>query len=294
MNNFLAPDLRPVEDRGMAKEKRPRAPKQKAPRDMLELRMHEPATPARVARAAHMFDRLLAALNAETDVGTTLIVENRFLKATIRTRTLRGSGAVKAVIDLIETPLKPAKKPHPARPELASELASYAREEHRFKPQLWKPSGKEPLCDLDETFAATMQAIADAPPPDSRVVKGTTYAYSKVYRVGRLEDGGPIKARINVEHRPLEVRVDEGVPADLLFEAARTGAVVRLRVAAEWLQVGESPPRVRGQVIVGVERAAAMGAGARIVALARQHQVITAEDLPAVLSSIKRERDGDD
>lgn len=257
---------------------------------MLELRLQEPAAPARVARAAHMFARVLEAIGAAAEVGTTLVVENKFLKATIRTRTPQGASAVNSVIDLVRNPLS-TQRPHPARSELAAELAEYARDEGRYHPQLWKPGAKEPLCNLDETFAAMMEAIAIALPAGSNVVRGTTYVFSKVYRVGRTDDQRPMKARITIEGRPLEVRVDDEVARDLLFDAARRDSVVRLRLAAEWIHHPNEAPRIRTAVVTGIDTAAESGAGARLIALARAKKVITAEDLPAVLSSIARDRE---
>jgi hypothetical protein len=140
-----------------------------------------------------MFDDALRALGVADEVGTTLVVENRDLVATVRTRTRSGAAAVGTIIQIVQTPT--TAPPQPGRAAVAAALARYAHDEGRYRPQLWLPRRDEPLCNLDETFASLMDALAAAPEVGSHRARGTTYVYSKILRVGRVNERHEYRVR---------------------------------------------------------------------------------------------------
>jgi hypothetical protein len=257
-------------------------------RDMLQLRVRHAATPARVARVATMFDEALKVLGAADEVGTTLVVENRWLVATVRTRTKTGADAVGTIIKIAQTPTTtPAL---PGRAEVAKALAKYARDEGRYHPQLWLPRREEPLCNLDETFASVMDGLADAPTVGTHKARGTTFVYSKILRVGRVDEHHAYRVRVVVEGRPLELSIGQLAVAPF-FDAAKRDVLVRLKLQAEWTQSPGQAPVLMTAEVVGMDDTPP-ATGARILALAKEYNVITAEELPAVLESIEEQRRG--
>lgn len=256
---------------------------------MLQVRLRHAATPARVARVATMFDEALSALGAAAEVGTTLVVENRNLVATVRTRSKTGAAAVETIIQIAKTPTSTAALP--ARAEVARALAKYARDEGRYRPELWLPRRQAPLCALDETFAAVMEALAVAPEVGTHKARGTTYVYSKLLRVGRIDERNAYRVRVVVEGRPLDLPIGE-LAVGPFFDAAKRDAVVRLKLQAVWTQSPGQAPVLCDAVVVGLEDAAP-GSGARILALAKEYNVIAADELPEVLASIEKSRGGE-
>jgi len=252
-------------------------------RDMLQLRLRHAATPARVARVASMFDEALRALGAADDVGTTLVVENRYLIATVRTRTDAGAEAVGAIVQIASAPTSTPTRA--GRGEVAKALAKYAHDEARYQPALWLPRRKAPLVEIDETFAALMDALATAPAIGTHKAHGTTYVYSKILRVGRIDERHAYRVRIAVEGRPHDLSIGD-LAVGPFFDAAKRDSVVRLKLQAEWTQTPGQPPVLSRADIVGMDDASP-ATGARILALAKEYNVITADELPEVLASIE-------
>jgi hypothetical protein len=259
-------------------------------RDRLQLRVRHAATPARVARVATMFDEALRALGVADEVGTTLVVENRELVATVRTRTKAGAEAVGAIIKIAQTPT--TAPPLPGRSEVAKALARYARDEGRYHPQFWIPRRDAPLVELDETFASVMEGLAEAPPPGERKMRGTTYVYSKVLRVGRVDEHHGYRIRVVVEGRPHELSIGQ-LAVGPFFDAAKRDAVVKLKLKATWsLPSDREPmPTLEAAEVVGMDDTSP-GTGAQVLALAKEHKIISGEDLPEVLASIEESRRG--
>lgn len=269
------------------------------PEDMLQLRLHEPATPAHVERAGKFFADTLKALGV-SDVGVTLVVENDELRATLRTRSPEGAAGVQSVIDLVRTPvgeLSPHAQSSPVKPEwipLADVLAKYARDEHRAGPELWRPNNRgEFLCALDETFADIMDALAKTQPAGMQRMRGTTYVYTKILRVGRADESKPLRVRINVDGRPLDVSLAEGLATDPLFDAAKSERIMRVRLRVEWIHVAGERPTIHNPLVIGIDEMKEMATGAKIVALAADRRLVTADELPALLSSIDRSDEDD-
>ena len=203
------------------------------PRNMLQLRLREPATPGHVERAGRLFADALNALGV-SDVGITLVVENDRLRGTLRTRSAAGVAGVQSIIDLVRSPVGALSSPVPrGHVALAEVLGKYAREEHRAKPELWRP-GKagELLCSMDETFASVMDALAKAPPTGAQRVRGTTYVHTKILRVGRIDERQQPRVRIYIEGRPIEVALAEGLATGPFFDAAKSEQIVRVRLRA--------------------------------------------------------------
>jgi hypothetical protein len=258
-------------------------------RDMLQLRVRHAATPARVARAATMFNDALKALGAADEVGTTLIIANKDLVATLRTRSKSGASAVGTIIQIVQNPITMPSQP--GRAEIAAALARYAHDEGRYHPQLWLPRHDKPLCNLDETFASLMEALANAPEVGSHKARGTTYVYSKILRVGRIDERHECRVRVVVDGRPRDLSIG-GLAVAPFFDAAKRDVLVRLKLQAEWTQSPGQPPCLLDASILGIEEVTP-GSGARILALAKEYNVITVDDLPDVQAAIERQRSGE-
>jgi hypothetical protein len=259
------------------------------PRNMLELRLHEPATPARVERAAKMFDASLKALGLAGDTTITLVVENKSLKATLRTRSPAGADRVRMLVEMVERPLGVDAGASWKAP-VATALAQYARDEARYRPEFWVPGRKKPVCSLDSEFAGVMEAIAAsaANAPGTDRVRGSTYVYSKILRIGRQDERQAHRARIMLEGRAIDLALAPDLEVAPFFDVAKREEVVRVRLRAEWIHRPDSAPELDTATITGIDLGSSPASGARILALAAQHRVITSDDLPAVLSSIDR------
>lgn len=258
-------------------------------RDMLQLRLRHAATPARVARAATMFEEALRALGAADDVGTTLVVENRYLIVTLRTRNEAGSAAVDTIVQIASAPT--SVPPRVGRAEVAKALARYAHDEERFGPALWLPRHKQPLVQLDATFASVMDAIGAAPEVGTHKARGTMYVYSKILRVGRVDERHSYRVRISVDGKPHELSIGQ-LAVGPFFDAAKRDVMVRLKLQAEWTQSPGGTLAITWATILGMDEMPP-ASGARILALAKEYKIITAEDLPAVLESIDKARSGE-
>lgn len=62
---------------------------------------------------------------------------------------------------------------------------------------------------------------------------GATQVYSRVYRVGRIDDGREVRARIRIDDRPHDITIDEAAIDDA-FDAAKAGAIVPVDIVCEW------------------------------------------------------------
>jgi hypothetical protein len=263
---------------------------------MLQLRLREPATPAHVERAGRLFAQALEALGV-SDVGVTLVIENDRLIGMLRTRTPGGTAGVQSIIEFVQRPIGVLSGPtEPAQLALADVLAKYARDEHKARPELWQPAkgGAKHLCTMDETFADVMEALARSPPLGSQRVRGTTYVHTTILRIGRVDERQASKVRIVLDGRPLDVPLAEGLATGPFFDAAKNEQVVRVRLRASWLHVTGERPVLREPVVIGIDESRAPATGARIVEIAHAQNVITANDLPALLSSIDRDGEKDE
>lgn len=269
------------------------------PEDILQLRLGEPATPAHVERAGKLFADALNALGV-SDVGVTLVVKNDQLRATLRTRSPEGTAGVQSIIDLVRSPVgdlsSHAQSPPAQRGwvALADVLAKYARDEQHAKPELWQPGEEDKfLCALDETFATLMEAFAKAQPSDAKRVRGTTYVYTKILRVGRADERQKPRVRINVDGRPLEVPIAEELATGPFFDAAKNEQVMRVRLRADWTHVSGERPAISHPIVIGIDDVKEIATGAKIVAMAATQRLMTADELPVLLSSIDRSDEDD-
>jgi hypothetical protein len=80
-----------------------------------------------------------------------------------------------------------------------------------------------------ERLAMPPTATKTPEPP----VVGSTEIYSPVYRVGRLDEGKEIHARIRIEDKPYDVRIDSDA-IGAAFDAAKGGAVVPIQIVGGW------------------------------------------------------------
>lgn len=95
-----------------------------------------------------------------------------------------------------------------------------------------------------------------------------------------------------MDGRPLDLPIGE-LDAAPFFDAAKRDAIVRLKLQAEWVQSPGQMPVLSKALVVGMDEASP-GAGARILALAKEYQVIAANELPELMAAIDQARAGDE
>ncbi len=137
-----------------------------------------------------------------------------------------------------------------------------------------------------------MEGLAKAAPSGAQRVRGTTYVHTKILRVGRADERQQLRVRINVEGRPIDVAIADGVAAGEFFDAAKTEQVVRVRLRADWLHVAGQRSIITDPLVIGID-VAKVASGARIVEMAVAQRLVTADELPALLSSIDRSDEDD-
>jgi hypothetical protein len=146
---------------------------------------------------------------------------------------------------------------------------------------------------LDETFADIMEALAKTQPAGMQRMRGTTYVHTKILRVGRADEGKPLRVRINLDGRPLEVPIAEGLAIGPFFDAAKSERISRVHLRVEWIHVAGARPTISGPLVIGIDEVKEMATGAKIVAMSAERRLVTADELPALLSSIDRSDEDD-
>ncbi|MFI5300011.1 MAG: hypothetical protein ACHREM_18130 [Polyangiales bacterium] len=196
-----------------------------------QIRLEEPATPARVAAVATFVERLFRTTFPAVDPNdVTLTIDNYAMTAEARARSSAAADAMQQVLSfLARKPRTMAKHPHAAA--LAGALADRPVEMNAA--QVFRGARGKALVRLDGGFVKKMRAIADRVDPPLR---GTTTVRSVVYRVGRASDDARLAARILIEKKNLDVGVEDGLVIDKLFAAARHGRAVELTLNATWIR----------------------------------------------------------
>lgn len=160
----------------------------------LRLELDAPATPTLVMQVAKMFQDALRASGEDIDAeSVTMVVENFSACAEIRGRDESGIRAVTAISSVIEDPVKAVQR-NPRNRLVADAIASggagFKTVRGKFK------AGRRTVATFDETF---INGVRGASVDQRRVaMRGRDQIYSRVLRVGRLVDDGPIKVRVHL------------------------------------------------------------------------------------------------
>ncbi len=202
------------------------------PRFELKLELDAPASPALVARIARMFQEALEATGvAMDDESVTMVVGNLKASATLRGRDECGEQVVRTIHRVVENPVKTLQENPSARfvaEALAQHATSLRKVGGRFK------VGRRVVARFDETLIGALRG-ASVEVPAGIVLHGGDQVYSRVLRVGRVDEGGALKARVLINGRPLEIDVSESA-RESFFDAAKSEVPQRIDLHTEWLR----------------------------------------------------------
>lgn len=226
----LPPSVDDVVSKAMAHPK-------KDPPLALELRLTEAATPERVEATARMFRQMLAVVHPGLPPdAVTMIVTNKSMGAGLRPWSKDAIAAAKSVVAFARAPVGYLKK-HPQQLELATVVREYVKTtESANGAQLWHRGAKKATAHLNTAFVERVERHrekVEATAARSVLVAFTTTSVrSCVLRVGKVAEGKPVCARINLEGEVRDVPI-EG-PAGPFFDAARDEGLYRIRLRIAW------------------------------------------------------------
>jgi hypothetical protein len=206
------------------------------PKLALELRFDEAATPARVAATALFVDRVLAAADPKLPADSvTLVVSNYSTVASVRAWTRAGDDVLRRCEQFLRSPSREVKK-DPTTRRMAGAIAEAAEEILPFRASVAKPKARKAIATINERLVTSLKNLSSPPTatsgPEPPVI-GSTQILSPIYRVGRLDEGKEVLARIRVDGRPYDVRIDTAA-IDAAFDVAKTGATVPIDIDGEW------------------------------------------------------------
>lgn len=200
--------------------------------DELTLTLEADATPGRVAAVAAMFAAIVDALPSAGVV--TMVVKNRFLRASLRARDQLSASNVELVALVAENPMRSVQEAPHLRP-VAAAFAKYSPDLSEFAGRFTRRRRK--IAKLDSTFVESMEAATRV--PDRKIAfMGSIDVYTPILRVGRDREGQPVKARILHNGQPKDVEVSvEGDQLLAFFDAAKDQKnLYRVRLDATWLR----------------------------------------------------------
>ena len=201
----------------------------------LEIRFASAATPARVAATARFVEEVLKGADPYLPDGSvTLVVSNYATVAGIRAWDPPGKAAVRRCERYLTNPTKDVRL-HPEARHIAQAFAKAGADMAPYGARVTKPATKKIIARIDEQAVRVAQELATARPIEANVpeMSGGTEVYSQVYRVGRVDDGKEIHARIRIDGRPVEVAIAQAAIGDA-FDAAKSGETVTLRLEGKW------------------------------------------------------------
>ena len=202
----------------------------------LELRFDAAATPARVAATAQFIDRVLSAADPQLPADSvTLVVSNRTTVASLRGWTPAGSAVLHRCERFFRSPAREVSRDPNVR-RLAAAVAEAASDIVPFHARVAKPRASKPLATINERFVESLARLAAPPAAAGGLelpVAGSTEIYSPIYRVGRLDEGKEMRARIRIEDRPYDVPIEPDAIA-AAFDVAKAGAVVPIQIVGGW------------------------------------------------------------
>lgn len=254
------------------------------PKEVLGLTLDVAATPERVGQVAALFHDTLSQIEPDLREGdVTMVVGNYAASAEVRGWRGGGERAVRLTADLIDNATDAVQKDE-RLVAAARTLARHAEALAPYHPKFWR--GAEELRAVDDVFVRTMRAAGQPKvrASSSGNLGGETVTYSPILRVGRVSEGGRVQARIRLEGRPLEVDIVPNL-VEHIWDAAKTGDVLPLRVRGEWIESKTGELRLDKAEIIGVDASFDPWSGRELLDDARQHAALfTAEDFDRMLS----------
>jgi hypothetical protein len=201
----------------------------------LEIRFASAATPARVAATARFVEEVLKGADPYLPDGSvTLVISNYATVAGIRAWDSPGKAAVRRCERYLNNPTKDVRL-HPEARNIAQAFARAARDLAPYAARVTNPATKKVIARIDEEAVRVANELAATPVTEAKLpeLTGGTEVYSQVYRVGRIDDGKEIHARIRIDGRPVEVSLAKAAVGDA-FDAAKSGETVTLRLEGKW------------------------------------------------------------
>lgn len=256
------------------------------PKEVLRLTLDVAATPERVGQIAALFHDTLSQIEPDLREGdVTMVVGNPTASAEVRGWQGGGERAVRLTADLVDNATDAVQKDERLA-AAARTLARHADGLTPYHPKFWR--GAEELRVVDDVFVRTMRAAGQPKTSSSSGnLSGETVTYSPILRVGRVSEGGRVQARIRLDGRPLEVDI---VPSlvEHIWDAAKTGEVLPLRVRGEWIEAKSGELRLDKAEIIGVDTTFEPWSGRELLDDVKQHAaVFTAEDFDRMLSDLQ-------
>ena len=267
--------------------KQPKRPTKSA----IELRLPVAATPERVAAAARMFQRAVAAFGPELSPDSvTMVVGNFTTTAGLRAWSADGHAALTHIENVIRDPLTEIRA-RPASQLIADAIARGKKDLAKYRGEFVSPGTKRRPVVVDERFFNMIEGAAKAPLESQDRIRGKTEVLSVVYRVGRSEESKDIAARINIDGTPRDITVRRS--DDLircLFDAARDVKMTRLTLEAQWLRDGDSwtidPRNIR---IIAVDDMSPMNGADLLHGFAGIVSTVSDDELRETLDTLKGE-----
>lgn len=255
------------------------------PKQVLRLTLDVAATPERVGQVAALFHDTLSQIEPDLREGdVTMVVGNHVASAELRGWQGGGERAVRLAADLVDNATDAVQKDE----RLAAAARTLARHADVLTPyhaKFWR--GDKELRAIDDVFVRTMRAAGQSTVPSSSGnLSGETVTYSPILRVGRISEGGRVQARICLEGRPLEVDIVPNL-VEHIWDAAKTGDVVPLRVRGEWIEGKTGELRLDKAEIIGVDTTFDPWSGRELLDDVKQHAALfAAEDFDRMLSDL--------
>lgn len=217
----------------------------RTPKESLRLTLESAATPEVVEHVAAMFNATLRQVDPELRVGdVTMRVDNYQASAEIRGWHDGGERAVRLTAELVDNAIEAVQK-HAELAPAARTMAVYAAKLTVHRPKFWRNDVE--LRAVDDVFIRTMRAAGQTTSPrDDGDSSGDTTVYASILRVGRSHESGPLQARIRLHGVATEVDVADDLAAHV-WEVARTGDVVSLRLRGKWVETSDGELRLNSE-----------------------------------------------
>jgi hypothetical protein len=262
------------------------SPRKRVPKQSLRLTLEAAATPERVRQVATMFEEALRQIDPQLREGdVTMVIENFSAAAEIRGWKPDGERVVRLTAELVENPIEAIQGDHRLT-AAARVLAAHTAALAPCKPVFWRDGVA--VRSVDDVFLRTMRAAGQpTTSADAGELTGETVVYSAVLRVGRRAEGGPVQARVILDGRPVDVEIFEGL-VDHLWEAAKTGETLQMRLRGQWQDSGSGTLRLEHPTIIALDTTFAYATGRELMEEVRQHaSMFSSDDFDRMLGELQ-------
>ena len=205
----------------------------KRPPGTIEIRSPDPATPERVARMAQLVLETVRAAGIDPSE-LTLTVDNRTMRAQVRPWTPNARIGLSRVADVLKNPTKAIDQHYESR-EIALALSSFSAESFPGGLVLKKAEGRSDLGQLNEVQAKQLGALGAAAREAASIIRGSSQAYSKILRVGRVREGDQhMRVRFEFKGQMVDIPLAEDADASPIFLALQKDSWCRLWLEIAW------------------------------------------------------------